>query len=392
LTRWRSACASDTGLVRTSNQDASYVSDSLAVVADGMGGHAAGEVASAMTIDVVTEHFLANPTIDGVVAACGAANREVLADAAATPVRAGMGTTLLVLALVESEGGSTSPVLFHVGDSRAYQVRDGALRQLTEDHSVAEEWVRLGRLTPEEALTHPNRHQLTRAIGVDQPLEIDVKSIAARPGDRVVLCSDGLSNELSPDEIAAIVSADEPLDEIAKNLVAAANLAGGRDNITAVVVEFDEVSSGVEIDEVRLPLPPTPPPAPVHVAPAQRAIRSRRLSWRAAFVTLIVAGILTSAYAIVHWYAYSSYYIGAANGNVVIYQGQPGGVLWFSPKVSITSAAPLKQFRPADQASIRATISEPSVSAALEYLGYLHGQWQLTQTTATTTTTVVTHG
>ena len=180
MTRWRYASATDTGYVRESNQDALFVDNALAIVADGMGGHAAGEVASAMTVETIYQGFLANATVDALVRSFDAANREVLSNAKANPERFGMGTTALCVALLDEPGTGSTPVLFHVGDSRAYQLRDGALKQLTQDHSVAEEWVRMGRLTPEEALVHPRRHQLTRAIGVDQPLEIDVQSLSVQ--------------------------------------------------------------------------------------------------------------------------------------------------------------------------------------------------------------------
>ena len=166
MTRWRFAAATDAGLVRETNQDAIFVDDTLAIVADGMGGHAAGEVASAMTVEAVYHAFNERPTIEGLLGAVEGANRDVLADARANPERFGMGTTVIVVGLTRDSTGVTTPTMLHVGDSRAYQLRDGALRQLSADHSVAEEWVRMGRLTPEEALTHPRRHQLTRAIGV----------------------------------------------------------------------------------------------------------------------------------------------------------------------------------------------------------------------------------
>jgi len=389
LTRWRYAAATDTGLVRETNQDAYFVDDAVAIVADGMGGHAAGEVASAMSVDIIYDAFVATPTVDGMVAAIDSANRQVLADAAAHPERFGMGTTLVIAALIEDKG-ATHPVVFHVGDSRVYQLRDGALRQLTSDHSVAEEWVRMGRLTAEEALVHPRRHQLTRAIGVDQPLEIDVRSVTAQAGDRLLLCSDGLSNELTDEQIAILATSSASLEEAVQALVSAAKDHGGRDNITAVLVEFDAVSDGfAPLEATMTPLPPTPPEAP-RPDPVPRAPKTRRrVTWRSAVVATVILGVVAAGVGILHWYAYANFYIGAKGQEVVIYQGQPGGVLLWKPTTVAVTPFPLHQFRSADQQLIHSTISEPSSQAAVEYVGYLHQQWQLSQPTTTTTTTTL---
>jgi serine/threonine protein phosphatase PrpC len=238
LTRWRYAGATDTGLVRQSNQDAIYVDETLAMVADGMGGHAAGEVASAMATELIRDGFKTNPTVEGLYHAINAANMAVLSDARHNPDHFGMGTTVIAVGLTRDGEGVTSPTLFHVGDSRAYQLRDGALRQLSDDHSVAEEWVRMGRLTPEEAAVHPRRHQLTRGVGVEDTIAIDVLSLHAEPGDRILLCSDGLSNELDNDTLARLASVPFTLDEAVAQLVETAKQAGGRDNISAVLMEF----------------------------------------------------------------------------------------------------------------------------------------------------------
>src|ERR1017187_8780094 len=205
-----------------------------------MGGHAAGEVAAAMSIELVLEGFRESQSVEGLVEAIQGANTAVVNDARKNPEHFGMGTTIIAMVLTYDLENVVVPTFVHVGDSRAYQLRDGALRQLSEDHSVAEEWVRMGRLTPEEALTHPRRHQLTRAIGVDDNVEIDVMSLHVQAGDRILLCSDGLSNELDPDRLSELASASGPLEEIVQNLVNAARMAGGRDNISVVLLEFDD--------------------------------------------------------------------------------------------------------------------------------------------------------
>ena len=385
MTRWRYAAATDTGLVRETNQDAVFVDDSLAIVADGMGGHAAGEVASAMTVEAVCEGFLESPTVEGLHTAIETANESVLREAQENPDHFGMGTTVIAVGLPRDDSGVSSPTLFHVGDSRAYQLRDGALRQLSDDHSVAEEWVRMGRLTPEEALTHPRRHQLTRGVGVEGSIDIDVLSVSAQVGDRLLLCSDGLSNELSNESIARLASSPVPLDDAVSELIEAAKQAGGRDNISVVLLEFDEV------DVAAMPIKKTtssfaPPVAPPVRAGAQSSQRYRRFTWRVwagvAFLLAIVAG----SYAVLHWYAYSTYYLGNDNSTIAVYQGQPSGVLWFKPLKVVDTQYSSAQLRVADQIDLGATISEPTLEAALQDAATLHNEWKKTQTTATTTT------
>jgi len=392
LTRWRYATATDTGLVRDTNQDALYVDESLALVADGMGGHAAGDVASILTTDVVRDLFHADSTVEGLYHAIELANRAILADAGEHPERFGMGTTVIAVGLTHDSTGFVTPTLFNVGDSRAYQLRDGALRQLSEDHSVAEEWVRMGRLTPEEALTHPRRHQLTRALGVEDHIEIDVVSIVASPGDRILLCSDGLSNELSVDVLAELASAPTSLDDAVVELVNAAKMAGGRDNISVVLLEFDEVNVA-SVPIKKTVSANTLPVAPSRPKEVSRAARGRSLfTWRVALGFVSLALVFLGAYFVVHWYAYSSYYLADDAGTIAVYQGQPNGVLWFKPMKSFDTPYLSRQLRNPDRRSLRVTISEPSLTAALHYAQYLHDAWMQSTTTPTVpvTTTVVT--
>ena len=392
MTRWRYAAATDTGLIRETNQDAIFVDDSLAIVADGMGGHAAGEVASAMTIEAVYQGFLENPTVEGLGSAIEEANAEVLREARDNPDRFGMGTTVIAIGLTRDENGVTSPTLFHVGDSRAYQLRDGALRQLSDDHSVAEEWVRMGRLTPEEALTHPRRHQLTRGIGVEDAVDIDVMSVIAEPGDRVLLCSDGLSNELTNEVIARLASPPFTLEDAVAELVNAARQSGGRDNISAILVEFDDVTVAAKPIKKTLSAIAPPVAQSVRTASSRPSRRTSRFTWRVwaslAFFAAIVAGV----FAVIHWYAYSSFYLAndVSTGRVAIYQGQPSGVLWYKP-IKVTDTPFLsKDLRTADQISLGATISEPSVNTALQVATAMHDFWLAGQSATTTTTAVTT--
>ena len=386
MTHWRHAEATDTGLVRQSNQDAVYVDDSLAIVADGMGGHAAGEVASEMTIELLRAGFVEDQTVEGLYNAINAANITVLNDARENPSHFGMGTTVIALGLTVDDDGVRSPTLCHVGDSRAYQLRDGALRQLTDDHSVAEEWVRMGRLTPEEAAVHPRRHQLTRGVGVEETIAVDVMSLHALAGDRLLLCSDGLSNELDSDTLARLSSEPFTLEEAVVQLVEAAKVAGGRDNITAVLLEFDEVSE-TSTPIKRTISSVTPPVARTTAHTTSKRRKHRRLSWRTPAALLLFAGVVAGAYFIVHWYAYSTYYLGNDGGYVAVYQGQPGGVLWFKPMKIYDTHYKVSTLQAIDQAQLAQTISEPTLSAARNYAAYLCSQPSKCSTPSTTTTT-----
>ena len=388
MTRWRFAAATDTGLVRQSNQDAIFVNENIAVVADGMGGHAAGEVASAMTIDLIRDGFAKDQTVEGLYNAINMANLKVLNDAQDHPEHFGMGTTVIAIGLTIDDFGVASPTLFHVGDSRAYQLRDGALRQLSEDHSVAEEWVRMGRLTAEEAAVHPRRHQLTRGVGVEDTIAIDVLSLHVQPGDRILLCSDGLSNELSNDQIADLAGTSDSLDEAVANLIEAARSAGGRDNISAVLLEFDTVSLA-EIPIKRTVSSNQPVVASSPKVERGRAVRPRRFTWRVGVAFLVLVGVVAGFFAVMHWYAYSTYYLADDAGSIAVFQGQPSGVLWYHPVKVLDTSYSAAQLLPADRLSLAATISQPTMNAATHYAYYLHSRWVLGHGSTTVTTTTV---
>src|SRR3954468_14384902 len=226
-----SGASTDTGQVREGNED-SYLVDrrlELFAVADGMGGHRAGEIASATALDglklAVTE---GNPVADAV----GRANTAVWDKAAADTELAGMGTTLT--AAIFDAGTLT---IAHVGDSRAYLLRADQLERLTTDHSLVEELIRDGKLTEEQAAVHPQRSIITRALGVDSSVEVDVYSLVLEGGDRVILCSDGLTSMVRPTGIADILRRESDPTAAANALVDAANEAGGEDNITVVVLD-----------------------------------------------------------------------------------------------------------------------------------------------------------
>jgi protein phosphatase len=240
------ARASDTGRKRRRNEDSYVVAPPLFAVADGMGGAQAGEVASKLAAAALEESdpgALSGP--ERLVSLIQEANRRVYERASSDPSTSGMGTTMTV-ALVEGE----DVTIGHVGDSRAYLVREGRLEQLTEDHSLVNELLKSGKLSPEEADVHPQRSVITRAVGTDPDVDVDAFVVAAAAGDIFLLCSDGLTDMVGDDDILETVEKHrDDLDRATKALVSAANRGGGEDNIT--VVAFAIAPGGDET--VRMP-------------------------------------------------------------------------------------------------------------------------------------------
>lgn len=231
----RHAAVSDTGRRRLQNEDAHVDEPPLFAVADGMGGAQAGELASRLAASTL-EGWSANQ--QGEVALellVRDANNRIFERSLTDPAASGMGTTVTA-ALVDERGETVA--IGHVGDSRAYRVRDGRLEQLTADHSLVAELLRSGRLTQEEAEAHPHRSVITRALGTDAEVDVDTITVALQPDDLFLLCSDGLTTMVRDEDILAIVAAaaHDPA-RAAEMLVKAANEAGGEDNITAVLFE-----------------------------------------------------------------------------------------------------------------------------------------------------------
>ncbi|MBQ3479636.1 MAG: Stp1/IreP family PP2C-type Ser/Thr phosphatase [Clostridia bacterium] len=230
----------DIGRVRALNEDSYYLprqGERFCAVADGMGGHNAGEVASAMAVQVFSEHMREVETITGPVlrAAVERANGEVYRAALDNEGMSGMGTTFSALAQQDGD-----VLLAHVGDSRIYLVRHGAIMQLTTDHTLVEEMVRKGMLTPREARFHPRRNIITRALGTDPDVAVDIIQMAARPGDVFFLCSDGMTNYAEEQDILRAALADGDWDEKLRGLVSVALENGGADNITALFAIIGE--------------------------------------------------------------------------------------------------------------------------------------------------------
>jgi protein phosphatase len=228
------AIATHAGRVRRKNEDAYYAEPPLFAVADGMGGALAGEVASRITVQTLAELVEEGSDEERLAAVVRLANRRVAEQAASDPRASGMGSTVTA-ALV----GPRAVVFAHVGDSRAYLWRGGGLTRLSDDHSLVAEWVRAGALAPEEAAQHPQRSVITRALGADWQVDIDVWTTPARAGDVILLCTDGLSGLVDDAAVARILGENDALDVAVHALVDAANAAGGEDNITAVALRLD---------------------------------------------------------------------------------------------------------------------------------------------------------
>jgi protein phosphatase len=244
----RMAVVSDTGRRRRRNEDAYVCAPPLFAVADGMGGAQAGEVASGLAAAVLEEGAGDERGEERVASLIQEANRRVFQRSNEDAATSGMGTTMTV-ALVDSSGGTIA--FGHVGDSRAYRVRDGRLEQLTDDHSLVGELVRSGKLSPEEAESHPQRSVITRALGTEPDVDVDTFTVEAQPDDLYLLCSDGLTDMISADEIFAVLDGSDDLEVAARALIEAANAGGGEDNITVVLFQ---IGDGGEVEQTaRMP-------------------------------------------------------------------------------------------------------------------------------------------
>jgi len=237
----RHAALTDIGLHRSTNEDSFVAEPPLFAVADGMGGAQAGEVASALALETLTEVLAGQ---DDLPAAAAGANGRVWRAARTDRARSGMGTTLTAVLL---RGDRLEYV--HVGDSRLYLWRDERLEQVTDDHSLVGEMMREGHLSREAAQTHPQRSILSRALGTEPDVEIDRGELPLRAGDAVLLCSDGLSSMVTDDTIAAVLAAVDDPARVARRLVSEAKSGGGHDNITVVVLRFDQGDDADDAEE-----------------------------------------------------------------------------------------------------------------------------------------------
>ncbi len=457
MTALQAGAATDTGQVRANNQDAILVAEPLFAVADGMGGHAAGEIASQVAVESLQADDVSSRR--SLAQAVRQANRAVWDRANEDAELRGMGTTICVVALVagtsaDGEGDGTPGdgdadepayasgdpnderiIVANVGDSRVYQFHDGEITQITDDHSLVEDLVREGRLSADEARTHPQRNILTRVLGNEPDVEVDTWEIVPQRGDRYLLCSDGLFNEVDDDRMAAVLRRLADPEDAAHELVALANRHGGRDNVSVVVVDVvdDDDRSAVASAALATAPPtvaahgpttasiptassparspggtaPTPSVAPKVGQPAGRSTsasapapasgknrkeRPRKMTWRSLLFVCSLLVMLGGAAAAVAWFARSTYHVGVDDEQVVIYRGRPGGLLWIQPTLAERTELTFDEVPPARQPAVSAGKEEPSLAQAREYVAALEDQAEAerrrsTATTGTTTTT-----
>jgi protein phosphatase len=391
------AAASDPGQVRAGNEDSAVAEEGLFAVADGMGGHAAGEVASRVAVEA-----LRTGVGDGIVEAVRLANRAVIDRAEADPALRGMGTTLCAIAM----GSGAQVEVVNVGDSRAYLFRDGDLQQVTEDHNLVAQLEREGRLTAEEARVHPQRNIITRVLGNDPDVEIDVFPVDAFRGDRFLVCSDGLFNEVTDDVIADVLRRHRAPQEAADELVRVANAGGGRDNITVVVVDVldDDDRAGVAsaalagaaattvAEPVTLAETTHEPPRPrprhdddtITIEPPRP--RARRVTWRSVLFVVVLLAIVGAIGGSVWWYGRNTFYVGVDDQRVTIFRGRPGGVLWLDPTVEQRTGLRLDEVPPARQRDVEKGKDADSLADARRYVANLRAQAEEEQAATTTTT------
>lgn len=299
----------DIGQVREHNEDSLVVKPPLYVVCDGMGGHAAGEVASEIAVNVVARHAPARIDAAELGAAVEEANLAVIRAAHEGRGREGMGTTCTA-AMLENE----RLVIAQVGDSRAYLLHAGNLQQITRDHSLMADYLEAGKITPEEARVHPQRSVITRALGSDPYMQPDLFEINVETGDRLLLCSDGLTSMLEDAEIARILATVRNPQECADALVNEAVAMGGYDNVTVIVTD---VSGFAEV-------------------------RRRRFARKTKITAIVIITMLLlllggSAFALTYWTTNSAY-LTEQDGHVAIYRGMPGSIagLSFSELYEVT--------------------------------------------------------
>ncbi len=258
--------ASDTGRIRKNNQDSYLADGAVFAVADGMGGHVGGEIASKLAIDVFAEAYSQSQSRQNIVEVVQKANTAILSRASAEPKLAGMGTTLCLLSVSENDNRHQLH-LVNVGDSRGYLFRNGELYQLTDDHTLVSEMLKSGDITRDQAGNHRAKHILTRALGVDPDVEVDHWKIEPKQNDLYLLCSDGLTNEMTDPEIGQVLSKREPAEKMAQELVKGALSNGGSDNVTCIVVQVDSVTPP--------PLPPGGDKSRIVELPSQTKMRER---------------------------------------------------------------------------------------------------------------------
>ena len=427
--RW--GAATDVGRLRSVNEDSVLAVTPLFAVADGMGGHVGGEIASEVALATLRERFGASehPTTESLVQAVRDANTAIYDRAVAEVRLRGMGTTLTAVAVVDRDGDERLAVV-NVGDSRAYVLQDGALRQITRDHTYVEDLVSAGEITAEEARFHPQRHIVTRALGIEPDVQVDAWEAPPGAGDRYLVCSDGLFNEVDDGQISAVLTGTADPQDAAERLVRLANDAGGRDNITVIVLDVTgdgqprpdrepaavtvDVDEGPPTEAIATPVglaspdgtPPVggwldpeqqattqhaamPPPSSPPEPPPPQEPKRRRVTWRAVLFVAAIVAIVAIAIGGITYYGRSGYYVGFVGDQVAVFKGQKGGVLWVDPTIEATYSLRRGDLSPAWQQNLDRTISFTSRAAADAWFDTLRSNPAAVPSLATTTTTVV---
>ncbi len=342
------------GNIRTQNQDYFGISNMFIAVADGMGGHNGGEVASETAIKELLQKQRFN-TIKEVADQVILANNAVNVRAQENLNLFGMGTTLCALTYLESPSGLSQLVVVNVGDSRVYVLAEGKLQQITQDHSLVEEMYREGKITKIEAENHPRRNVITRSLGINANVDVDCWEITARKGDRYLLCTDGLTNEVTDEAIFEILQTCKDPQKASEALIETAVNAEGLDNVTAVVVDIKEGED--QSKPMLLPNPPTTygdlslhsenqEPKNLHKIRTSEIWKGNQLpSQLLKFFIGLIMTVITIGSLVGH-YAREGFFITfelnddtkITESQVVIYKGTKGGVLWFEPTIEKRTA------------------------------------------------------
>ncbi len=411
----RYAIRSDVGLLREGNEDAAYAGPHLLAVADGMGGHAAGEVASAAAITAIAKldgDVSGSDLLDALAHAVTDANHALHDMVAKDPAIEGMGTTLTAMLWSGSR-----MALCHIGDSRAYLLRGHEFHQITHDHTLVQTLVNEGRISPDDVPTHPQRSMLLRALDGRADVEPDLSLREVKAGDRYLLCSDGLSGVVSEETLHQTLSKAADVDVVVLQLIELAIRGGGPDNITCIVADVvDSVTGPLPPSDVsvmvgaasngtgRLPLhtdspagrahllTQTAPQAAIAVAiahddPVPRAPGAheghagRRRRWPLVTSALAVLVLLVIGGAYAGWrYTQDQYYVGSDAGKVVIYRGITQKVAWVNlSKVYQRTSIPLAMLPATDVQSIRSTITAGNLAGAQRVVGNIRNDYQRCQ-------------
>ena len=363
LLRW--AARTDTGRVRTQNEDSVHADGTVFVVADGMGGHLAGEVASSLAVTTIVEACAGGlRSIEELADAVRDANRRVIEESNGDPSREGMGTT--VVAAVRVADDDSTLALANVGDSRAYRFDGLALQQLSKDHSLVQELVDDGLLAPSDARHHPRRNIVTRALGIDPNVEIDLWQVPLTGSDRLLLCSDGLVDEVDEELIAEVLTTEPDPERAADRLIELANAHGGRDNISMVLVQPADASD-LSDPTVEMAIVKAASHASASTEPSATSPKARRISTKRLVLACVALIVLTAAIASLFATIRSGYQVTFdSDGQVVVLKGRD--VLWFEPTVEAQGPIPRDELDTVSRDLVQDQPSFESLDDAIDFV------------------------